>query len=193
MGTVEPVDDGPEGEAIRPPAGAPDLVGRVSEVFNAIGTAWIFGILILVNTDVAGRYFFDSPVRGVAEIVSLSIVGIVFLQLPSTLRRGRLTTADALFSKLQAARPRVAMLLGAAYDLIGCALFVVLLQASYPYFTVAWEHNLYVGAAGDFTAPTWPIKLIVLIGCAAMIVQFLALALVRLRAAFAPSLRAVGQ
>jgi hypothetical protein len=35
-------------------------------------------------------------VRGVTELVSLSIVGIVFLQLADTLRVGRFTRADVL-------------------------------------------------------------------------------------------------
>ena len=53
--------------------------------------------MILINTDVLGRNLLGTPVRGVTEIVSMSIVGaMVFLQLADTLRVGRLTRADVL-------------------------------------------------------------------------------------------------
>jgi len=45
--------------------------------------------------------------------------------------------------------------------------------ASFPLFVRAWERDTFVGAIGHFTAPIWPINLIILIGCAALAVQFL--------------------
>jgi hypothetical protein len=36
--------------------------------------------------------------------------------------------------------------------------------------------NEYVGAEGDFKAPVWPVKLIILIGCVAAGIQFLLMA-----------------
>ena len=43
-------------------------------------------------------------------------------------------------------------------------------------FTKAWRIDEYVGAQGDFMAPVWPVKLIILIGCAAGAIQFMLMA-----------------
>lgn len=143
---------------------------------NAVGTVWIFVLMVLINADVFGRELFGAPVRGVTEIVSLSIVGIVFLQLAHTLWAGRLTRSDALIRHLLAIRPRLAHALQALYHLTGAALFAVIFQASVPYFVDAVEIGEYVGAEGDFTAPVWPVKLIILIGSAATATQYFLLA-----------------
>ena len=52
---------------------------------NSIGTAWVFVLLVIINLDIGGRALFNHPVRGVPEIVALSIVACVFLQIAHTL------------------------------------------------------------------------------------------------------------
>ena len=74
---------------------------RLTRTLNAIGTLWIVALMLLINSDVLGRELFNSPVRGVTELVSLSIVGIVFLQLADTLWSGRMTRADVLLDRLK--------------------------------------------------------------------------------------------
>ena len=41
----------------------------------------------------------------------------------------------------------------------------------FPLFKKAWVRNTYEGTIGDFTAPIWPIKFIILLGCALLMVQ----------------------
>ena len=148
-------------------------VDAITSVMNSVGTAWVFVLLVIVNLDIGGRTIFNHPVRGVPEIVSLSIVACVFLQLAHTLKVGRLTRSEVLLNPLRKKKPRLALMLQGIYDLIGAALMIILLNASYPLFTKAWRIDEYVGAEGDFTAPVWPVKLIILIGCAAAALQFL--------------------
>jgi TRAP-type mannitol/chloroaromatic compound transport system permease small subunit len=52
----------------------------------------------------------------------------------------------------------------------------IIFKASIPFFSKAWRIGEYVGAEGDFMAPVWPVKLIILIGCAAATIQFLIMA-----------------
>ena len=139
---------------------------------NSIGTAWVFVLLVIINLDIGGRALFNHPLRGVPEIVALSIVGCVFLQLAHTLRVGRLTRSEVLLKVALKRSPRLGHALDGVYHLIGAALCLILLKASYPLFTKAWTQDLYVGAQGDFMAPTWPVKLVILIGCAAAAIQF---------------------
>ena len=46
---------------------------KVFGAMNALGTLWILALMVLMNLDVAGRNLFGAPVRGVTEMVSLSI------------------------------------------------------------------------------------------------------------------------
>jgi TRAP-type mannitol/chloroaromatic compound transport system permease small subunit len=144
---------------------------------NSIGTAWVFVLLVIINLDIGGRALFNHPVRGVPEIVALSIVACVFLQIAHTLKVGRLTRSDIVLNWLQPRYPRLKHFLEGLYFLIGACLMGILLRSSIPLFTKAWRIDEYVGAQGDFMAPVWPVKLIILIGCAAGAMQFLLMAL----------------
>ena len=138
---------------------------------NVIGTLLIVAIMVLVNADVIGRGVFNSPISGVPELVSMSIVAIVFLQVAQTFRKGRLTRTEAVLGWVEKKSVRFRAFL----ELLFCAgAVVILLQllfASYPLFMKSWVRNTYEGTIGDFTAPIWPAKLIILVGCAALLLQ----------------------
>jgi TRAP-type mannitol/chloroaromatic compound transport system permease small subunit len=157
----------------------------VISAMNSIGTAWVFVILVLVNADVIGRSLFNHPIRGVTEIVSLSIVACVFVQLAHTLKVGRMTRSEVFLNWIGARRGRVRYLLEGLYFLVGAVLMGLLFNASLPLFIEAWQIDEYVGAQGDFTAPVWPVKLVILIGCLAAGIQFLIAAGGKFRAAAA--------
>ena len=143
---------------------------------NSIGTAWVFVLLVIINLDIGGRALFNHPVRGVPEIVALSIVACVFLQIAHTLKVGRLTRSDIVLNWLQTHYPGVKHFLEGLYFLIGAFLMAILLRSSVPLFTKAWRIDEYVGAQGDFMAPVWPVKLIILIGCTTGAIQFFLMA-----------------
>lgn len=149
---------------------------HVFGAMNALGTLWILALMLLINADVFGRNLLAAPVRGVPEMVSLSIVGIVFLQLADTLRAGRFTRADLLIERLSRSHPRVADALHAVFHGLGLVLMLVILQASWAPLVESVEIREYVGAIGDFQAPVWPIRLITLIGLAATALCFAMLA-----------------
>ena len=58
-------------------------------VLNAIGTAWIFVLMLAINADVFSRFLFNAPISGVPLVVEMSIIAIVFLQITAALRGGR--------------------------------------------------------------------------------------------------------
>ena len=156
---------------------------RLGKVLNALGTLWIIALMVLINTDVLGRNLFDAPVRGVTELVALSIVGIVFLQLADTLQTGRFTRADVLLEQLKRTRPVFAARLQALYHLVGAGLMGVILWAAWSPLVESIRIREYVGAIGDFTAPVWPVRLIMLIGLTTTLITFLLLAWLDLRRA----------
>ncbi|MFQ5485374.1 MAG: TRAP transporter small permease subunit [Desulfobacterales bacterium] len=156
----------------------------VISVMNSAGTAWVF-VLLVINSDIGGRSIFNHPIRGVPEIVSMSIVACVFLQIAHTLKVGRLTRSDILMNWLKIKYPRVQQALEGVYYFIGASLMAILFKASVPLLAKAWRIDEYVGAEGDFMAPVWPVKMIILIGCAAGTIQFLIMSFENFRKLFA--------
>ncbi len=157
---------------------------KVFGAMNALGTLWILALMVLINLDVTGRNLFAAPVRGVTEMVSISIVGIVFLQLADTLRTGRFTRADVLLDKLKRQSPQLCDALQALFHLVGLVLMAVILLASWAPLVEAVRIREYVGAVGDFQLPVWPVRLITLLGLLATAVCFLLLAWLDLRRLF---------
>ena len=179
MSGAEPEDHpaGQRGGSPPRPGGPLALVlPTVLGALNAIGTIWIFVLMLVINADVVGRGFFNSPVPGVNEIIELSIVGIVFLQLGDAARSGRLTRSEGLFTVLLKRRPRFGRIVGMAFDLLGALFMAIIIYGSWPLLVDAYTDNEYVGTIGVFAAPVWPIQLVIVIGCTVTFLQFLAFA-----------------
>lgn len=145
------------------------LVGSL----NSIGTVMIFGLMILVTADVTLRFLFTRPISGVVEIVEMSIVGIVFLQLTHAMAEGQMVRSDTFLAGLLEHRPRWGHFLDAAGQLTGAVLMAIILWGQVPRFVSAWQLGHFKGNPGIFVAPLWPLELAVVIGCAAALVQFM--------------------
>lgn len=153
-----------EAPAEAPSPALPFGLHRLTAAMNALGTLWIVALMLLIVADVLGRNFFAAPVPGVPELVALSIVGIVFLQLADTLRCGRFTRAEVLLAQLEQRHPRGHAAFSALWHGLGGALLLVILWASWRPLAEAVQIREYVGAVGSFQAPVWPVRLITLLG-----------------------------
>jgi C4-dicarboxylate transporter DctM subunit len=158
-----------------PPSVLARNFGHILSGLNGLGTVWIFVMMVLINADVIGRAVFNAPIRGVPLIISLSIIAIVFLQLPDALRIGRVTRNEVVLSRLQTRRSPWFHRLQAIFHLCGVAMMIVIIVAGWPLLEKAWRSQAYFGNLGDFTFAEWPIKLVVLIGAFAAGAQFLVL------------------
>lgn len=160
---------GPDDDA---PRRRPSLLGAVTTGLGVTGSFWIFCIMMLINADVFGRYLFGAPINGVPEIVSLSIVGIVFLQLANTLRVRRMIRSDVIVGRLLQNRPRAGHLLQAVHHLAGLLVLCTLVYFVWPKLVEAWQEKIYIGDIGHFTMVTWPILAIIVGAGAVTAVQF---------------------
>jgi len=140
---------------------------------NSIGRVLIFALMILVTADVTLRFLISRPINGVVEIVEMSIVGIVFLQLTHAMAAGKMVRSDTILAGLLEKRPRWGHFLDACGQLIGAVLMTAILWGQIPRLMSAWEQGHYKGNPGIFVAPTWPLELMVALGCAAALIQFL--------------------
>jgi TRAP-type mannitol/chloroaromatic compound transport system permease small subunit len=154
----------------------PGRLQGLTRAMNAAGTLWIVALMLLINADLLMRNLFAAPIRGTTELVALSIVGIVFLQLPDTLYAGRMTRTTVFMDRLQRRHPRVAALVHALHHLAGFGFMAVTLWASWEPLMESVRIREYIGAIGDFTAPVWPVRLITLLGlgCTALMFALLA-------------------
>lgn len=143
----------------------------LTQAFNVAGSLLILGLMLLIGADVAGRNILGQPVPGVPELVSLSIVAIVFLQVPQALRKGRIARSEALLAVLPRPASRAVQTL---FDLAGVAAVTVIVWTTWPIFLRALERGEFVGAIGDITFPIWPVKLCILAGGTLLALQFAA-------------------
>ena len=166
----------PSGEAPTP-GFTPLVVGM-----DALGALIVLGMMVVVNIDVFGRWLFDAPLAGTLELTEMAIVAVVYLQLAHTIRVKRLTRSDAfldLLAKLRARTANLVMRMG--FNLIGAVILAIIAYGQYPRLIDAWSRGYYKGNVGIFTAPTWPLEGIMLLGAAAASVQFVILAYRNLR------------
>lgn len=159
------------------------VLDRLITWMNGLGSLLIVGITLLICADIVGRSLFDKPVAGVAEMVSLTIVAVVFLQLGHAVRSDGLERTSVMLDIIARRSPRAGEILNAVYYLIAALVFLALLYGSWDKLLDAWNADEHVGVYGLFVAPVWPMRLVVVIGSAAAALQFLLLSLSRLRAA----------
>ncbi len=148
---------------------------------NSVGTALIFALVVMINVDVFSRFLFNAPIDGVTELVELSIVAIVFLQLADAVRTGRLIRSEGLYSRLQQKYPRLGHILGAFFDLAGAIFFITIIIGGIPRFIDAWQRGYFSGNKGIFVVPVWPVRLVLVIGALTVVMVFLGLAWNHLR------------
>lgn len=172
--------------AIQPPTtrtGA--LFAALVTWLNGAGVVWVFALMFLISADIVGRTVFDRPIAGVTEMVSLSLVACVFLQLGHAVLRGRLMRVEMFVEPLEQRRPVAAHAWSALLTAVGIAMLGTIAVGIWPDFTTAWRTAEFAGVEGIFKIVVWPIKLIIAIGsvvAGAELVRQLAL---HLRGAFA--------
>jgi TRAP-type mannitol/chloroaromatic compound transport system permease small subunit len=143
---------------------------------NNIGSLWIFAMTLAVVADVTGRYLFNAPINGTAEMVTISVVAVLYLQLPYTLRAGVMTRSDAFYTRLITRYPPAGNAVGLVYHVAGASVGAAIMTGAWPKWLAAWESGYYVGVPDVFTFPEWPLLLIIFIGCGLTALQFVLLA-----------------
>ncbi|MEP4197905.1 MAG: TRAP transporter small permease [Aliishimia sp.] len=141
---------------------------------NSLGTLLIMAMMGLICADVVSRNLLGSSLPGVIELTELGIVSIVYLQIADTYKSGKLMRSDGVIKTIEAKFPRVGLVVNAMFDATGVVLFFYIAKGAEKRFSEAWDGGYYLGNQGSFTAPTWPMELIVAIGSALLCVLFFA-------------------
>ena len=126
---------------------------------NVISAVWIGSVALLILFDVTGREFFNSPIYGTNEIVSNSVLSILFLQLPlSILSRSALRTT--IFYGVVGTRGK-GWIDAVSYALAGL-LFLCIAIGSWPNMIEGWE-ILEQEGSGIVNIPVYPIRTLVIV------------------------------
>ena len=142
-------------------SGLSTITNKIAITANVAGTLVVLALVAVVNYDVVARGFFNAPFHGAVEVVQFSMVLIVFLQLPDVVRVNRLTRSDGFLAVIGPRFPRVAAMLTHVIETVSSIFMALIAIAIWPEFTDMWHTKDYFGVPGVFTAPWWPIKLVI--------------------------------
>lgn len=148
------------------------IAGGIAMAANAAGTFVVIALIAVVNYDIVARGLFNKPFLGAVEVVQFSMVLIVFLQLPDVIRVGRLTRLDGFLGLMRSKRPAVGSALSRIIDFVSGVFMVLVAIAIWPEFLEMWESNDFFGVPGVFTAPWWPVKLVIFLSACLCTVHF---------------------
>ena len=140
--------------------------------------------MILITVDITMRFVFGAPISGVTEIVEISIIVMLYLQLAHTLKVGRITRSDAFYGRILMKWPVFGNFLGILFHLAGVGLMIAIVIGGWGKWIQAFEGGHFVGNRGVFTFPEWPQRLVLVIGCAMLAIQFALSALDNVRGMF---------
>ena len=59
--------------------------GAIVLVSDLLASVWIFGLMMLMISDVLMRFVFNAPITGVNEIMEISIVAMLYMQVTQAL------------------------------------------------------------------------------------------------------------
>lgn len=145
------------------------LLQGLMAILNAIGTAWIGVITVIISCDILGRVLFNSPIIGVPEIVKVSVVAIVWLQMSHTLKIGGHIRSDFILDRLS---PKGRAFIDLIASLLGALVFGLLVYAGWDNMIEAWRIGEFEGEL-PVRVPTYPVRSIVLLGAALTSFQFI--------------------
>ncbi|MDA4848444.1 TRAP transporter small permease subunit [Hoeflea poritis] len=148
-------------------------LGRLMAGLSGIGSVLILAMAALICADIVSRSFLGKPIAGVAEMISLSIVAVVFLQVGQTVRAHALARTELLTNGLRNRSPRIEALLQAVYALVGALFFAVLVYGVSFKLRDAWTAGEHAGVYGLFVVPVWPVYAVIVLGSFAAGIQFL--------------------
>ena len=144
---------------------------RLSKFLMVVAAAWAFGLAFLVMGNIIGRFVFDSPIDGTAEIVAASIVIIVFLQVGYAIRSRSMLKADFLVILLPEAVQRIFLAIG---YFLGAAFFLMIITGGWEESILSYVEGEYEGE-GALRVPAWPTRFTILFGSAVAFLNYLLL------------------
>jgi len=152
------------------------LSDRISKFLMVLAAVWAFGLTFMILADVIGRGAFAAPINGTTELVTASIVIIVFLQAGYAIRSRSMLRADFLVVHLPPGIQRVLLAIG---YLLGAAFFLMIITGGWDESIRSFTEGEYEGE-GALRVPSWPARWTVMGGSALALINYLVMAYIDL-------------
>jgi TRAP-type C4-dicarboxylate transport system permease small subunit len=130
------------------------LIKESTRLLHILAAIWLCLIAMTIVVDVFGRFVFNSPLTGTAEIVANSVVSIAFLQIPFAIRTYGMLRTTVVLDLLGPAGRRV---FNICTYLLGVAVFLAIAYASWEPMLFSWSIGEYEGE-GALRVPTYPVR-----------------------------------
>ncbi len=147
----------------------------------ALGTLLIGVLMLLICADIVARNLMGASLPLISELGALTLVMIVYLQLATTVRADRLARTEIFFVPLRARRPRLGALLSALFDAVGAGVIGLIAWSTTRILEKDFASGEFTGVPGIATVPTWPFRVLILVGVSVAAVEFALRALGALR------------
>lgn len=141
-------------------------------VIGGLGTVAMMVVIVL---DVVGRGVFGTPFPATAEIISASIVGIVFLQLPYCTILGRNIRSAMLIDILRGKNRSAVKYMEITHHFVGAMMLGVIAYFAVPEIIEIISDRETVGIHGVLKLPRWPFVLPVAVGAFLTTIAFVVL------------------
>ncbi len=141
-------------------------VKEATRLLHILAAIWLCLIAMTIVVDVFGRFVFNSPLTGTAEIVANSVVSIAFLQIPFAIRTYGMLRTTVVLDKLGVSGRRI---FNVTTYILGIAVFATIAWASWEPMLFSWSIGEYEGE-GALRVPTYPVRtfIVVMSGVAAL-------------------------
>jgi TRAP-type C4-dicarboxylate transport system permease small subunit len=154
--------------------------GYLVDGLAALGTVMIGGLMVIICADIVARNALGQSLPLISELSALTLVMIVYLQLATTIRHNRLVRADILISGIGIRFPRLRVVLETVFDIVGAVVIAILAWSTIGILERDFRATEFIGVTGVLTIPTWPFRVLILLGVTVAAVQFVIQALERL-------------
>lgn len=139
----------------------------------ALGTLMIVVLMAMIFADVLARNIIGGSLPLISELGALTVVMIVFLQLGTAIRNDRLARVDFFMDFVEARSPRAAAALTGVWHLIALAVCAAIAWSTWTILLKDLSARDFIGTPGVMTAPTWPFRVLILLGAIVATLQFL--------------------
>lgn len=163
-------DTSPSGEVYS--SGLERAWNHLVEGFAALGTVLICVLMLIICADIVARNAAGASLPLVSEGGALLVVTLVALQLGATVRAGRLARTEVFIVPFSQRLPRAGALLNGAFDLVGAVTLGMIAWASLRVVEKDMAASEFIGVPGIATLPTWPFRVLVLVGFAVAAIEF---------------------
>ena len=145
----------------------------IVEGLAAVGTILICVLMVIICADIVARNSLGASLPLVSEAGALLVVMIVALQLAATVRANRLARTEFFIIPFSNRHPRLGAMLSAVFDLIAMSMLGLIAWGTLRVLEKDYNSAEFIGIVGIATLPTWPVRVLILVGFAVAAIEFL--------------------